>query len=46
MSQILQQYAALPVTGHEGRFQVLLITSRVTGRWIIPKGHPEKKMTP
>ncbi|WP_284948257.1 NUDIX hydrolase [Acidisoma cladoniae] len=46
MSQILQQYAALPVTGREGRFQVLLITSRSTGRWIIPKGHPEKKMTP
>ncbi|WP_284945344.1 NUDIX hydrolase [Acidisoma cladoniae] len=46
MSQILQQYAALPVTGREGRFQVLLVTSRGTGRWIIPKGHPEKKMTP
>ena len=46
MAKLLQQYGALPVTGGPGRFQVLLITSRGTGRWIIPKGHPEKKMTP
>ncbi|MCB8877950.1 NUDIX hydrolase [Acidisoma silvae] len=26
--------------------QVLLVTSRGTGRWIIPKGNPEKAMKP
>jgi 8-oxo-dGTP pyrophosphatase MutT (NUDIX family) len=29
-----------------GALHVLLITSRVTHRWIIPKGHPEKRMRP
>jgi len=46
MVKLLQQYAALPVMGSGDRVQVLLVTSRGTGRWIIPKGHPEKKMKP
>jgi 8-oxo-dGTP pyrophosphatase MutT (NUDIX family) len=46
MVKLLQQYAALPLMGLRDRVQVLLVTSRGTGRWIIPKGHPEKKMKP
>lgn len=35
------QYAALPWRhGPEGEIQVLLITSRETRRWVIPKGWP------
>lgn len=42
-----KQYAALCYRRHggdPGGIQVLLITSRDTGRWIIPKGWPEKKL--
>ncbi len=41
------QYAALPyrVTGR-GETEVLLITSRETRRWVIPKGWPMKGKTP
>ena len=46
MEKLLKQYAALPVMDSGGTLQVLLVTSRSTGRWIIPKGHPEKGMTP
>lgn len=40
------QYAALPwrLTG-AGR-EILLISSRDTGRWVIPKGWPIKGLTP
>ncbi|MGE3915426.1 MAG: NUDIX hydrolase [Hyphomicrobiaceae bacterium] len=39
-----RQIAALPVKRREGnRIEVLLITSRDTGRWIIPKGWPWPK---
>ena len=34
------QVAALCHREHEGRTEVLLITSRDTGRWVIPKGWP------
>ena len=42
-----KQYAALPIrfTG-EDKVQVLLLTSRGTGRWIIPKGWPMRKLFP
>lgn len=40
------QYAALPYRDAEGVRQVMLITSRETGRWIIPKGWPEKDAKP
>lgn len=37
------QYAALPWRrGEDGGVQVLLITSRETRRWVIPKGWPIK----
>ena len=41
-----RQYAALPYVVREGQPEVMLITSRETGRWIIPKGWPEKALTP
>jgi len=38
------QYAALPWRrGDEGQVEVLLITSRETRRWVIPKGWGKKK---
>lgn len=42
----LAQYGALCWRLHRGKVQVLLITSRDTGRWVIPKGWPMKGMTP
>jgi 8-oxo-dGTP pyrophosphatase MutT (NUDIX family) len=41
------QYAALPyrMNGH-ARPQVMLVTSRETRRWIIPKGWPHKGKAP
>lgn len=37
----MQQIGALPYRiSHDGDLEVLLITSRGTGRWIIPKGNP------
>ena len=34
------QVAALPWRMNEGNVEILLITSRDTGRWVIPKGWP------
>jgi 8-oxo-dGTP pyrophosphatase MutT (NUDIX family) len=34
------QYAALPFRFERGSVQIMLITSRETGRWVIPKGWP------
>lgn len=42
----LTQFAALPFREHEGRLEVLLATSRDTGRWVIPKGWPMKGKKP
>ena len=41
---LLIQYAALPLKKVENQLQVLLVTSRETKRWILPKGRPEKKV--
>ena len=42
-----RQYGVIPVRfGRDGRLQVLLLTSRGTGRWVIPKGWPMRKRTP
>lgn len=38
----LIQVAALPFRLEAGVLEVLLITSRETGRWVIPKGWPMK----
>ncbi len=41
------QYAALCYRLRKsGRWQILLVTSRGTGRWIPPKGWPIKGLTP
>ncbi len=40
------QVAALCWRMHRGQVQVLLITSRDTGRWVIPKGWPMTSLTP
>lgn len=39
------QVAALCWRMHKGHVQVLLITSRDTGRWVIPKGWPIAGLT-
>ena len=40
------QFAALPWRRVDGRIEVCLITSRDTGRWIVPKGWPMPGKTP
>ena len=40
------QFGALPYRVKDGKFQILLITTRGTGRWIIPKGWPMDGETP
>jgi 8-oxo-dGTP pyrophosphatase MutT (NUDIX family) len=41
------QFAALPWRiGQDGGFQVMLLTSRETRRWVIPKGWPIKRRKP
>jgi 8-oxo-dGTP pyrophosphatase MutT (NUDIX family) len=41
------QYAVLPWrVGSQSAMEVLLITSRETRRWVIPKGWPIKGLTP
>lgn len=42
----LPQHGALCWRLHRGRVQVLLITSRDTGRWVIPKGWPMPARSP
>lgn len=43
----LDQFAALPWRlGADGAVEVLLITSRETRRWVIPKGWPMKGLKP
>lgn len=41
------QYAALPYRRNgSSRTQVMLVTTRASGRWVIPKGWPKKHKTP
>ncbi|SNB80117.1 8-oxo-dGTP pyrophosphatase MutT, NUDIX family [Arboricoccus pini] len=40
-----QQFAALPVKNVDGETLVLLVTSRETGRWVLPKGWREKNLS-
>lgn len=40
------QYGAVCWRMHRGKVEVLLITSRDTGRWVIPKGWPISGLTP
>jgi len=41
-----KQYGALPWRYSGGGLEVMLITSRDTGRWVIPKGWPIRGLTP
>ena len=45
-SEVRSQFAALCYRGHGKKVQVLLITSRGTKRWIVPKGWPMDGRTP
>ncbi len=40
VAQVAAQVAALCWRMHKGRVQVLLVTSRETRRWVLPKGWP------
>lgn len=40
------QYAALPVRVTGDQTEVMLVTSRETRRWVIPKGWPEAGLEP
>jgi 8-oxo-dGTP pyrophosphatase MutT (NUDIX family) len=42
-----RQYGAVPLRfGARDQLEVLLVTSRGTGRWVIPKGWPMRGRTP
>ena len=41
-----RQYAALSYRIVDGIVEVMLVTSRDTGRWVIPKGWPKKRLAP
>lgn len=43
---MLQQFGALPWRRRKGDVEILLITTRRTGRWILPRGWAEKAKTP
>ncbi len=44
---MIEQYGVLPYRIEpNGELKILLITSRDTGRWIIPKGNPDPGLTP
>lgn len=45
-SDVRTQFAALCFREKKDRVQVLLITSRGSGRWIIPRGWPMDNKTP
>lgn len=46
MARPRQQIAALPLRLKGGAVEVLMITSRDTGRWIVPKGWTMKSVKP
>ncbi|WP_420858426.1 NUDIX hydrolase [Marivivens marinus] len=45
-TDVRTQFAALPFRVVGDKVQICLITSRGTGRWILPKGWPMHKETP
>ena len=40
-----RQFAALPYTEQNGEMLVMLVTSRETCRWVLPKGWAEKNLS-
>ena len=45
LDEVRQQFAALPFRRRDG-VEIMLITSRETRRWVIPKGWPMKGRSP
>ncbi len=45
MDALLRQAGVIPFRIVGGTLEVLLVTSRDTGRWVIPKGYIDKGMT-
>ena len=45
-SDVRSQFAALCFRRERGKLRVLLVTSRGSKRWIVPKGWPMDRMTP
>lgn len=44
---MLTQYGVLPLRRRaDGKIEVLLITSRDTGRWVVPRGNPIRGKSP
>jgi 8-oxo-dGTP pyrophosphatase MutT (NUDIX family) len=41
----LKQVGVIPLRKTNDTLEILLVTSRETGRWIIPKGWPSKRMS-
>lgn len=44
--KVRKQVAALPLAVVGGEVRVMLVTSRDTGRWVLPKGWPIRKLKP
>ena len=40
------QYGVVPVRADGDRVQVLLVTSRETRRWVVPRGNPIRDLSP
>jgi 8-oxo-dGTP pyrophosphatase MutT (NUDIX family) len=45
MGKLLRQAGVIPYRIVNGQLEVLLVTSRDTGRWVIPKGYIDKGLT-
>jgi 8-oxo-dGTP pyrophosphatase MutT (NUDIX family) len=41
----IRQVGALPLRKSRGGLEILLVSSRETGRWVIPKGWPSKRLS-
>jgi 8-oxo-dGTP pyrophosphatase MutT (NUDIX family) len=45
--RLIRQYGVIPLRqGSEGRVEILLITSRETRRWVVPRGNPIAGLSP
>jgi len=44
--EVRSQFGAIPWRFKDGKVEILVVTSRGTGRWILPKGWPMHKATP
>lgn len=45
-TDVRSQFAALCYRVKEGKVEICLVTTRRTGRWILPRGWPMHKQTP